>query len=548
MKNFIANKYAKIALTVAVFALIFLFFNYFILVPINLRFGGVYVLVGILLIIIGLTGLSTQSKIKYNVYTEKNMIQLSLFEKVTLASGGGVIVLYILFAIFSSSMFHADDYHALVGEIPDAIEFASDFDAVDTDSNLPIIDSSLAEQLGDKEFGKYGSLGSEFHVGEFHDLSVDGNLVSVAPLEYNDFFKWMNNKNGAPGYVIVDKTTGDVEVVTELDMKYMPSAYFGTDLHRHIYQNGEGAKQYKLIDFALELDDESNPYWVVNAIEPTIGITGGLDVQGVYIVDPNSGEIDYYNAEDAPNWVDTVYPKELVIDQLNYWGSLGDGWLNSVFAEKNVLQTTDGSRRVYNDNEVYHYTGLTSASSDEATVGFVFVNTKTKEVVRYNMSGATETAAMESAEGIVQNFGYTATFPIPMNVYNEPTFLITLKDNKGLIKQYAFVNVSDFAIVGLGDTLDKAYSDYGEKIDVENTGNYNETDIITIRGTVQRISMSVVDGSSQYDIIIDDVLYTARYKTSSYLSITEVNDEVVLELIGTTVVGFTNIDLEGEVD
>lgn len=534
-----------ILLKIGIAVLVFLLINYLVLVPFNIRLGGIYFLVGMLLLILGSKGI-VRLIIQSTSDSRRSGKKITVGQKVALGSGILVMVAYVLLAVFSSALFNAEKYHNLIGDMPEPIEFTSEFDAVDTESNLPVIDSVLATQLGDKEFGKYGSLGSEFHVGEFHDLSVNGNLVSVAPLEFNGFFKWNNNPDGAPGYVIVDKTTGDVEVVTELDMKYMPSAYFGKDLHRHIYNNGDKAKTYQLIDFALELDDENNPFWVVNAIEPTIGVSGGSDVKGVYIVNPKDGDINYYDVDEVPSWVDTVYPKEIVLKHLNYWGSLGDGFFNSIFAEKNVLQTTDGSRRVYNDNQVFHYTGLTSASSDEATVGFVFVNTKTKEVVRYNMSGATEVAAMESAEGIVQNFGYSATFPIPMNVYNEPTFLITLKDNKGLIKQYAFVNVSDFAIVGYGETIDKAYSDYGEKLQVDDTANYNETDIITVRGTVDRINMSVLDGSSQYDIIINGELYTARYKTSNYLSLTEVNDEVVLELLGTTVIGFHNVELEGE--
>lgn len=544
MKKSIVFVMIKLFILFAVFMMI----NYFILVPFNIRMGGIWFFVSILLLIYGIFGVmivASKNRTQFDLGLETISV-IKKSEKIAVLVGGLLIVSYFAFSLFSTPMFHASRYHDLIGEIPEAIEFTSDFDAVDTESNLPIVDSNLAAQLGDKEFGKYGSLGSEFHVGEFHDLSVDGNLVAVAPLEFNDFFKWNNNKQGSPGYVIVDKTTGDVEVINTLELKYMPSAYFSTDLHRHIYNNGENAKHYDLIDFALELDDDSNPYWVVNAVEPTIGVSGGRDVKGVYIVEPNSGEVTYYKTNEVPSWVDTVYPKNIVIDQLNYYGSLGDGFLNSLFAQKNVLQTTNGSRRVYNDDQVYHYTGLTSASSDEATVGFVFVNTKTKEVIRYNMSGATETAAMESAEGIVQNFGYVATFPIPMNVYNEPTFMITLKDNKGLIKQYAFVNVSDFAIVGLGDSIEKAYNNYGEKLQTEVDVTYNESDITTIRGTVTRINMSVVDGTSQYDLIVNGVLYTARYKNSPYLSLTNETDEVVLELIGNTVVSFRNITLEGE--
>ncbi|QVK16880.1 cell shape-determining protein [Mycoplasmatota bacterium] len=535
-----------IVLVIAV--IIFFTLNYLFLVKISLRYFGTWFLTAISLFF-GFAILSLFTK--NDQYNEKFHQRGKYSKKVIVFITGiitfiSLIVIYLVISLFGTPMFNANAYHKLIGEIHEPIQFTNDFDAVNTSDNLPIVDTNLAAKLGDKEFGKHGSLGSEFHVGEFHDLNVAGNLVAVAPLEYNGFFKWNNNKAGTPGYVIVDKFTGDVEIVTGLNLKYMPSAYFGTDLHRHVYYKGDHAKQYELIDFALELDDEMNPYWVITALKPTIGLSGGKQVMGVYVVNPKDGAITFYKPQDAPAWVDTIYPKDFVLKQLNKWGAYGDGFLNSFIGQKNVLQTTEGSRRVFNNGHVYYYTGLTSASADEATVGFVFINTRTKQVTRYSMSGATETAAMESAEGIVQNFGYKATFPIPMNVYNNATFFITLKDNKGLIKQYAFVNVSDFSKVGIGDTIDKAYSDYGEKLNIENVIDPSEDDLIEVRGIVKRISMSVVNGESQYEIFLDEGLYTARYKVSAYLSITESGDEVILKLLGDTVISFKNVDLEGE--
>ena len=59
------------------------------------------------------------------------------------------------------------------------------------------------------------------------------------------------------------------------------------------------------------------------------------------------------------------------------------------------------------------------------------------------MSGATEMAAQSSAEGKVQQFGYRASFPMIINLDGQPTYFMTLKVNAGLIKQYAFVSVSN---------------------------------------------------------------------------------------------------------
>ncbi len=444
----------------------------------------------------------------------------------------------------TSKIFHAKSYANLIGTVSAPIDFSEDFDAIDTDTNLPIIDNALASILGDKEFGKHGSLGSEFHVGTFHDLSVNSNLVAVAPLEYNGLFKWLGNKEGTPGYVMVDKYTGEVEIKTDSRLKYTKSAYFSKDLKRHIYLNGENAKNYILTDFALELDDQFNPYYVISALSPTIGF-GGKDVKMVYTVNPTNGEIKSYKVNEVPEWVDTVYPENLVIDQLNNWGKYQNGFLNSVFGQKNVIQTTDGSRRVYNDNSVYHYTGLTSIANDEATIGFVFVNTKTKEVSQYSTSGATENAARSSAEGMVQNYGYTATFPIPMNVHNQPTFFITLKDDKMLIKQYAFVNISDFSKVGIGDTISNALIDYSNKLLGNIAINPESDNFETVTGKVVRISDVIISGETYYYILLDDgKIYSARFNLDNFLIVTTIGDEVEILVTDNIVYQFKNNTLD----
>lgn len=71
---------------------------------------------------------------------------------------------------------------------------------------------------------------------------------------------------------------------------------------------------------------------------------------------------------------------------------------------------------------------------------------------------------MWSAEGAVQQFEYEATFPILINLEGEPTYFMTLLDRQGLIKQYAFVNVRDYSIVGIGETKNQASSNYVSRI------------------------------------------------------------------------------------
>ena len=54
---------------------------------------------------------------------------------------------------------------------------------------------------------------------------------------------------------------------------------------------------------------------------------------------------------------------------------------------------------------------------------------------------------MRSAEGVVQHLNYQATFQLLLNIAQQPTYFIALKDNAPLVKQYAMVNVERYQTV-----------------------------------------------------------------------------------------------------
>jgi hypothetical protein len=506
--------------------------NYFILMPLNPRYKGTFFVYVVLFlgvaVLFSKNLIKTVPKLNQMTNTYVNTIE---FEKGI--SGLFSIAFILVFLHFNSAtpIFFAKSYQQMLGEVK-TDDFTEDFSAISVDQ-LPIVDHSYGELLGDKKLGEQRGLGSEFYVGTYTDIVVDGQLYLVAPLEYRDFFKWMGNSSeGIPGYIKVNKVTGDAELVQQIDgkdlgLKYMPSAYFSQDLHRHVYYNGHMDNQ--LYGYYFEIDDAGNPYWVIPKTTLRVSISGGLDIKTVVTVNAQTGEVNEYTPEDAPAWIDNIYPKEIVLQQINNWGRYVNGFLNSVFGEKDVISTTAGSRRVYN-NGLYHYTGLTSIGADQSTVGFIFTSTRTKEATYYQISGATEQAAMSSAEGKVQNLRYSATFPIPMNIQSEPTFFITLKDAKGLIKQYAFVNINDFSIVGNGETISKARIEYLKALNLTQELPVDNSELTSESGTVTRIGSSVVEGTTIYYILLDNgKIYQITSSVSNEVSLTAVGDLVEFE-------------------
>ncbi|MBQ2737772.1 MAG: CvpA family protein, partial [Clostridia bacterium] len=281
-----------------------------------------------------------------------------------------------------------------------------------------------------------------------------------------------------------------------------------------------------------EIDDNGRPFWVISYYTFTIGIVGGKDVAGVIVVDAVSGEMTDYPKETIPQWIDRAYSAELVVEQANNWGSLANGFFNSIFVQKGVVVTTEGYNYIAVDGDVWLYTGITSVVSDESNIGFILINMRTKEAKTYMINGAEEYSAMESAQGQIQEKGYTATFPILLNIANRPTYFISLKDNAGLVKAYAFVSVSDYQIVGVADKISDANAEYRRMLGLEVEDEVEIGDTVEYEGEIVDIASAVKNGNTLFYMIIrrtdvaEATIYTADIRVSDALPFIKVGDKV----------------------
>lgn len=465
-----------------------------------------------------------------------------------------LLLIYLGYQVSSLPLFLSQQYRNLIGDI-ETKEFEQEIPEMDL-KKIPTVDEAYARRLGDKKLGEDVGLGSQVYVGDYTLISIKDSLYWVAPLEHIDIIKWFTNREGTPGYIMVSATDAqDVRLVQEdskgnpINLKYLPSAYFNQDIRRKVYF--EGNMFSGLIDYSFELDDSGRPYWVVTTYTKKVGIHGGSDATGVVVVDAQTGETNKYSVEDAPKWIDRIQPQSFVINQINDWGWYKNGFMNTLFAKKDIIQTTPGTNYMFIDGEWYFYTGMTSSGSDESTVGFMLSNTRTKETTFYKIAGATETAAMKSAEGKVQHLGYEASFPVLLNIENEPTYFTTLKDNQGLVKQYAFVNVKDYSKVGTGETLDEARTNYA-KLVFGTQGSLLDSSLgehKTIEATIERIGTSQTDGNTYYTILLKEhpeLLLMGSGTISAELPISYEGDPVKIEYIDgknktKTIVTFDNL-------
>ena len=443
-----------------------------------------------------------------------------------------LIVTALVGALTSWVVLRAKDYQALLPI--DSGSFASEIEEVSYD-RIPMLDRDSAEKLGDRKLGELADMVSQFEVAEnYTQINYHGRPVRVTPLRYGDIIKWFNNRSeGLPAYLIIDMVTQNVEVV-RLDegMKYTTAEHFSRNLYRHLRF---AYPTYMFEEPVFEINEDCTPYWVCAKKEKTIGLFGGTDNHGAVLVNAITGESEYY--EEPPAWVDHVYSAELIIEQYDYYGMYHNGFINSILGQRDVTVTTDGYNYIAEGDDVYLYTGVTSVGGDESNVGFLLSNQRTKETKYYPCAGATEYSAMDSAEGQVQNLRYTATFPLLLNVAEQPTYFMALKDASELVKMYAMVNVNQYQIVATGATVAECESNYRQMLRQSNlisddqTGIDQpvETDRRSLEGVIAEIRSAVVDGNSIYFLrFTGETDFTVRMSAADvpYAPLLNVGDRV----------------------
>ena len=439
-----------------------------------------------------------------------------------------LIVVSIAGTVISMPIFRAGAYRDLL--TVEEGNFSTDIAEISF-NEIPTLDRSSAEYLSDRQMGTLNDMVSQFEYSfDSTQINYQGRPVRVAPIAYADLIKWFTNRGeGLPAYVMVDMVSQEATVVRlEEGMKYSFSEPLNRNIVRHLRFS------YPTFIFGtpqFEIDEEGHPYWIAPRIVKTIGLFGGADIQGAVLVDAISGECTYYDLNDIPTWVDNVFTPNLIMEQYDYHGTLVNGFINSIFGQRDVTITTEGSNYIAINDDVYMYTGVTSANADQSNLGFLLSNQRTKQTRFYSAPGATEAAAMQSAMGVVQDLGYTATFPLLLNIAGEPTYFIPLMDATNLVKSYAMVNVAQYNVVATGATVSACEQEYIKLLTAKGIATEEEVPRTEISGQITDIRSAVMEGNSYYFIQLegDSTYYALSASQNPIAVILNVGDTVTIQ-------------------
>jgi hypothetical protein len=525
---------------------------YFMLPPLNFKSTDTYIFFGVVAAIyIGLTFVTSNAQLhpEYMEYVKRRSIV-------------SVVVIALLVAIvgvgtvISSVVLRAKSYSQII-TVDESKNFSEEINEADFKS-VPVLDNAAASVLANRTLGDLAAINkvSQFEVANtLTQINYKGSPVKLATLSYGDVFKWFKNtKEGLPGYIIVNMVTQKAELVTLPEggyMKYSPNEHFSKYLMRHV----RFAYPTYIFDTArFEIDEEGKPFWIVPVLDKTIGMFGGTDVKGLVIVDAVNGDMVEYTIDEARSskelqWIDGIYSANLLVEQYNYYGQYQKGFINSILGQDGVRLTTEGSNFLAQNDDVYLYTGVTSAGNDQAIIGFVLINMRTKAADYYAVSGAKEYSAMASAQGEVQDYEYAATFPILLNIKGQPTYFMSLKDSGSIVKRFAMVNVQNYQVAVTGNTIAECTEAYAEKLKQNNInikidideiidateGNENAgtevTDVKTVKGVVTDIRTAVMNGESVYFIQLDGkgAYYTIAASAAENVVIMNKGDKVTVK-------------------
>lgn len=510
----------NILLTLVIGAVLY----YFMIPAFNFKAIEFYMYIGFMcLVYMVLTALTSKVAIhpEYQPYMRKR-------SRVPLIIIGILVIVCLIGFLVGAQLFRASSYANLI-KVEEG-DFAEDVAEIDF-SSVPTLDATSANNLAIRTLGDLSDMVSQFVVSPYStQINYKNTPVRVTALAYGDIFKWLKNtKEGLPAYIIVDMTTQKSEIVRLDDgMKYSPAEHFNRYLLRHVRFQ---FPTYLFGDPTFEIDDSGTPYWIVPILDKTIGLFSGTDVIGAVVVNSINGECtvvstsldgntklptDKFVTDDEWQWLDRVYSAAILNEQYNFYGKLSNGFINSLIGQEGVKVTSSGYNYLALNDDVYMYTGVTSISSDQSIIGFVLLNQRTKETKYYSVSGALENTAMTSGQGAVQQYSYTATFPLLLNISGEPTYFMALKDSSELVKMYAMVNVKQSTIVGTGKDLTSCTENYAEElkkngvnldIDIDSmTDSTTDTPQIKtkeVTGTVTDIRSVVTGGETYFYIKLD---------------------------------------------
>jgi hypothetical protein len=407
-----------------------------------------------------------------------------------------------------------------------------------------------------------------YTLGKGSTSSVNGKLVWVFPLEYRetfiDFTRFIIGigkvAGSIPGYITVSATDENAQAQLNLhhEMIYMPSGTGKYSLERHV------RNQYPDIiieESSLEPDDSGKPFWAVSFGHNAKNYFGVV-IDGVILVDPQTGEMKRYNKGEIPDFVDQAQTTASAKAIATWYGEYVHGYWNNA---KTGIKTVNGDPiGVFSNGKFSYLVTFVSPNNDTSLIGYGLIDGKNGSMKYYPITDTqiSDTKAKKLVEsrgdfkiGKDDSSGWVTDGASFYQVYGQPTWVIPVLDKQSdTLVKIAIVNAHATTAddVILANTTKEAFEMYKSALaknqlaggEIPTQGSITKV----IKGTVNRVNPNQVTIS----IVGDNTVYLIDAKMNPQATLIEKGDmlEMTVEDVkepSVAVVKFTNLTYEGQI-
>ncbi len=381
-----------------------------------------------------------------------------------------------------------------------------------------------------------------YDLGKLQVQTVKNEIVFIAPVEFIDFWKYLRGGE-TEGYFSISATNVNAQpTFVDSKMKYTNSSFFQKNIQRAIYNAHPSYIQSGKAQ--IEVDDSGKPWYVQTLYKP-IGLTNkpNMSKLKVAVVNPQTGNVEFYDTDKAPEFIDGSISSEMASDENIYFGKYVHGWLNSVFGKRDVkIPNKSGTESnvtpIFDHNgDMFYFTDMTSPKENiDSALGYTLVNARTGELTYYN--GKKNNGIMDSygaIEIVNKEFPekkWKGSMPILYNIDGNPTWIVNVLDPNGLFKQYAYIKASDSDFVVFGDTARQTLDAYRMQIaqDPSNPSATGDKNIEKRNGTVDRLLVSNQKSGQvvQFLLVGDQTIYTVNASNAPLAIFLKTGDVVEL--------------------
>lgn len=383
-----------------------------------------------------------------------------------------------------------------------------------------------------------------YDLGKLQVQEVDGRIVYVAPVEFADFWKFVRGKETA-GYFMISATDVNAQPVFEEEpMVYTNSSYFHKYVQRVIYntypqyiQSGEAQ---------IEVDDNGKPWYVQTIYKPMLFTNKpNMEELRVVVIDPATGDMQSYDTDEAPAFIEGSVSSEMATLTNNYYGKYIHGWLNSVFGKRDVkIPNQSGSESgvtpMFDEaGDMFYFTDMTSPKENiDSALGYTLVNARTGELTYYGGEKNNGIMDSEGAKQIVNKEfpekKWKGYMPVLYNIDGNPTWVVNVLDPNGLHKQYAYIKANDSDFVVFGDTANATLDAYRMALlqDPGNTEATGEAVYDTVKGTVQRVLVHSTEQGQVVQFLLenDTTIFTVNASKAPLAIFLQEGDKIKAEV------------------